>query len=324
MSATRDNLDRRLDPSTLSRLAAFVAVVDAGSFTGAAKRTGVDKTLLSRRVRALEKTLATRLLNRTTRSVQPTEAGARLFEQSRAPLETLSEALARAAADELVAGRVRVASVSSLARPLWIPVLRELRAEHPELSIELLASDNFVNLVDERIDLAVRTGNLPDSSFIAKRLARWRYVLCAAPEWIAAHPEVTAPEDLVDHWLLYGDVPNANRWRFERARDDGGSQPGEGVELRMGAALRSDSGQVLYEALLGGLGVTAMAPYMVEEDLRSGSLARVLPQWRVEHTHGVFAVTAHREYRARRVLVVLEALQRRLAVLEPAWRALSE
>lgn len=309
-------LDAIASPNILPQLAAFVSVVDAGSFTGAARRTGVDKTLLSRRVQSLEAALQVRLLNRTTRRIHVTEAGKALYERVSAPLGEVAEGLARATRSDVVRGLVRVATVPSLGPCLWGPVLQELMADHPELQVEIRGTETMVNLVEQGFDLAVRVGSMPDSSLIARRLCTWRHILVASPKWVEEHPEVVSPADLVEHWVLYDDVPNANRWRFER--DD------EAVEIRVESRLRTDNSEIQLGAVLAGLGVSATAPINLEGYLARGELVRILPEWRVVHQHGVYSVTPHRNYTPGRVEVVRDTCARHLEGLSARWRVLSD
>jgi DNA-binding transcriptional LysR family regulator len=304
--------DAKTTTKLLPHLAAFVAVVEAGSYSGAARRLGIDKTLLSRRVRTLEDGLGVRLLQRTTRRLSPTEAGRVLFESAMSPLNETVAALSRAADPGRVEGTVRIATFSVLTEQLWIPVIRKLREQHPELRLELRAAERFIDLVDEGIDFALRAGNMPDSTFTARRICTWHYVLCAAPSWVEQHgANVRTPEDIRDHWLLYGGVPRANRWTFERGD--------EKMEVQTGAAVVVDSGEVTERLLHAGLGVVAMPTYMAGAALASGTLVRLLPEWRVAHSHGLWIVTPARDHVPPRVTVVIEAVRAQLEALALEW-----
>jgi len=296
----------------LPNLAAFLAVVEAGSFTKAAQRAGVDKTLLSRRVKALEAALEVRLLNRTTRSLHVTEAGRTLAEAAAEPLQESIHALQLAAAPDSIQGTVRVASIPETSAEIWGPVLVELARTHPELHIDMSASEVMVRLIEGGFDLAIRVGRMPDSSLVCRKLASWRYLLCASPEWVAAHPEVQSPAELAPHWVLYGDVPNANRWRFERGD--------EAVDVEMDSVFTTDNGMMQCSVMLAGMGVSALTPFSVMDALRSGALVRVLPEWRVSHVLGIYGVTPHRAYLPARVEVVLDAVKRRIKSQEAVWR----
>ncbi len=306
--------DAKTTTKLLPHLASFIAVVEAGSYSGAARRLGIDKTLLSRRVQTLEEKLGVRLLQRTTRRLAPTEAGRILFERAMAPLNETVAALSRAADPGRIAGTVRVAGFAALTSQLWAPVIRKLKVDHPELCIELRASEEFIDLVGEGIDFALRAGNMPDSTYSARKVCTWEYVLCASPGFMAEHgARIKTPEDIRQHWMLYRGVPRANRWTFERA--------GTKLEIATGATVVVDSGEVLEQLLFADIGVVAMPTYMVASTLASGRLVRVLPEWNVAHSHALWIVTPAREFVPPRVTVVIEAVRARLETLAPEWHA---
>jgi len=301
----------------LPQLASFVAVVDAGSFTAAARQTSSDKTVLSRRVTALEQALGVRLLNRTTRSLHVTDAGRRLVDDARDPVKDALAALVRTSAPDHLEGVVKVASAQSLAQSVWVPVLAEVREAHPLLRVELSTSESFSPLVEQGYELGVRVGRMPDSSLISRKLGGWSHVVVSSPEWVAAHSEVKSPTDLPEHWLLWGGAgASAQRWKFERGEEE--------VDVRMDrCALVYDTSQLLAESARAGLGVAAMPPFSVARELAEGSLVRVLPSWRPIHELGIFAVTPHRTLLPARVHVVLEAVRARVAKLVPVWEEMT-
>lgn len=298
----------------LPQLASFVAVVREGSFTKAARRSGVDKTVLSRRVKRLEQVLEVRLLNRTTRSLHVTDAGRRLFDQVADPLTDVLMSLGRARDSDVLEGVVRVAGISAMG-PIWADVIGCLARQHPALHIELKTADGFVSIVDEGFDVAVRTGYLPDSTLIARRIGRWRYVVVASPEWRAARGPIQDPGELADHWLVYGSVPRARRWGFESGD--------AGMTVTMRPRFAADNVHVLLDAARAGHGVAAAPPYSVEADLASGRLVRVCPAWRVVHVIPVWSVLPHRAYVPARVQAVIGAFTEAYAARAAAWDLIS-
>jgi len=312
----------------LPHLCAFVAVVEAGGFTAAARQAGVDKTMVSRRVKGLETSLEVQLLYRTTRRVSPTQAGQALFDEVAGPVRDALLALQTAASPTTASGTVRLASLPALARDVITPMMARLQHTHPELQLEVRASESFDDVVGEGLDLAVRTGRMPDSTLIARKLGQWRYIVVASPAWVEAHPEVTEPEDLQPNWLLYGITPvrggtprlvdsgGANRWRLQR-----GDQL---AELVMDPVAVTNDSQTLVEWALAGLGATAVAPMMLADHLQRGRLVRVLPEWRVDHVHTLYAVTPQVSYLPGRVQVVLDALREQVAAVQPRWEEVTE
>lgn len=301
----------------LPQLASFLAVIDAGSFTAAARQLGSDKTVLSRRVTALEEALGIRLLNRTTRALHVTDAGRRLADDAREPVASALAALMRTQASDQVEGTVRVASAQALAQAVWVPVLARLRTAHPALRVVLKTNESFSPLVEEGYDMAVRVGRMPNSSLVLRKLCTWYYLVVASPEWVAAHPEVQTPADLRPHWLLWGESAGAQAWTFQRGEQT--------VDVRMDqGALAYDASLLLTESARAGLGVTALPPFSVARELAEGSLVRVLPSWRPVHELGVYGVTPHRTMQPARVHVVLEAVRARISELAPVWAEMTQ
>ena len=300
----------------IPRLAAFIAVVEAGGFTAASRQLRIDKTQLSRRVKALEQALEVRLLNRTTRSVHVTEAGRQLYDQTAGPLRDVLFSLRQAAQETTVEGVVRITSMPGHSESLWGPVLAELKRAHPDLVVHVQCEIAVKSLVASGLDMALRGGHLPDSSEIARRIATWRYIIVATPEWVQTHPEVQHPRDLVPHWLLYSPVRDETLWTFERGDEQ--------VTIDVEPVVIADTHEIQRAAALQGLGVWPAGPSLCLDDLASRRLVRVLPEWRSVHTHGHFVITPHRSYTPRRVQAVIDAITPRLASQEARWREWSD
>lgn len=302
----------------LGRLAAFLVVVDSGGYSAAARRARIDKSTLSRRVRALEDALGVRLLHRTTREMRLTQAGARLVEQTRGPMLEVLRAL-RDASEDRASGHVHVTTVPGLNASVWAPLMLGLRQTHPELRVTLSAQMSYESLVPGGFDLGVRTGHMPDTGDIARKLARWRYVMVASPSWAAHHDALTqdaAPPEDTPIWLLQQHTARPTLWSLER---EDAQRDQELTPAMMGHDIF-----LLRELALRGLGVFIAAPPVVAQDLEQGDLVRVFPSWRVAHTYNLYAIMPHRELLAAPVRVVLDALIERLAELELAWQTLTD
>lgn len=312
MTERHDTIVAIQSANLVPALAAFVAVVNAGSFTRAARLTGSDKTVMSRKVRRLEDALEVRLLHRTTRSMQVTEAGRLLLDKLVGPLGEVLIGLAEAANPETVAGEVRVATLAALSE-VWGTVAAKLRAQHPELSLTLQTSDAVASLVDEGFDLAIRGGHLPDSSMIARKIAHWRYVLVSSPAWLEANGPLTDPSQVADHWVLYGGVARARHWEFERGDTT--------VALEVRPVLTVPDGHMIRGAVRAGVGVGALPPYLIEEDLDRGRLVQVLPEWRSAHVLPLWAVRPHRNFIPARVQAVLDLVEEVLGEESARWDA---
>lgn len=270
----------------MNELAVFVAVVDAGSLSAAARRLGTSKAAVSDQIRRLEAGLGASLLNRTTRRLALTEAGGACYRHA---VRMVAEAEAAAAsATQFHAtpqGVLRVAAPPTFAPMHIVPVLPAFHARHPRLSVELHLSAEAVDIVKERFDLAVRIGELADSRLIARRLAVSRLVVCAAPAYLARRDAPRTPADLAEHDCLeFQPLGWRGAWRLA-----GPGAVSRTVPIR--AVLISDSGDAILAAATAGLGLAALPNWMVASALKSGELVAVLPGWgsRPVPIHAVYA-----------------------------------
>jgi DNA-binding transcriptional LysR family regulator len=260
--------------SLFEDMTAFVHAAETQSFSGAAKRLGTAKSIISRRMNSLEDRLGTRLFNRTTRQLSLTETGQAYLERARRILAEVQEAedVARSLHGELK-GRLKVAAPMSFGLRHLSPAVVEFLAIHRELDIELDLNDRRVDLISEGYDVAVRIGKLSDSSLIARTLAPCRHVVCASPDYLAARGEPLVAEDLVSHdCLIYSNRPAAEQWRFRT-----GNQWHEMNILarRFGV----NNGDALRDAAIAGLGLVLLPTFLVSEALVSGRLRKVLSDY---------------------------------------------
>jgi DNA-binding transcriptional LysR family regulator len=251
----------------------FVRAVDAESFSGAAQRLGLAKSVVSRRMASLEGRLGTSLFHRTTRRLSLTETGQAYYERARRILADVAEAeeVARRLQSEL-RGKLKVAAPMSFGLIHLSPAVAEFLVAHPQLEIELDLNDRRVDLVSEGHDLAVRIGKLPDSSLIARRLAPCRHVVCASPAYLQARGEPRSPECLEQDrhdCLIYSNRSISEEWRFRIG--------GEWRSVRVRAKrLGVNNGDVLRDAAIAGLGLVALPTFIVSEALQRGELIPVL------------------------------------------------
>lgn len=252
-------------------MAAFVAVADLRGFAPAARKLGVSASAITRGVASLEEHLGIRLLQRTTRSVTLTDAGARYLDRARRIVDDLSEADAAARAERTEpTGRFVVSAPLVFGRLHVAPVFRTMLARHPAVHGELLLADRMVNLVDEGVDVAVRIGHLEDASLVVRKVGETRRVLVASPNYLAARGKPKVPADLSEHELIQCTALSpVSEWRFE----------GEGP-ARVAFTPRFVSNSV--DATIGhaafGQGITMALSYQVETAVREGQLVVVLPK----------------------------------------------
>lgn len=260
----------------LNALALFAAVVDAGSFTLAAARLGTTQSALSHGVRRLETRLGVRLLNRTTRSLAPTEAGARLCERLAPLLESVNEGLA-----ELLqtrdgpGGRVRISSADHIAETVVWPRLSRLLAQHPGIHVELDVDNQLVDIVAQRYDAGIRLGNNLAKDMVAVPIsAAQRVVVVAAPNYLRGRQPPRHPQDLADHECIARRTQAlgaARPWEF--------TQDGATLRVPVAGRLTFNRPELVVQAALAGFGLAYLLESQVASLLATGQLVRVLDDW---------------------------------------------
>lgn len=279
-------------------LIAFATVVEQASFTCAAEVLMRDATVISRRVSALEKRLQVRLIERTTRRLAPTEAGRQLFEHLKSLLDGLAdvEAEATAHAGGAPRGTLRLSLPGTFGR-LWIaPALPHFLEAFPGVRIEARFSDRFVDLVGEGFDVAVRLGELHDSSLVMKRIAARRRLLVAAPSYIERNGEPRSPAELREHaCLLFSGAQDYPDWRF---RGTGSDDTAARQAVRVSGPLVSDDASALLGAALHGLGIIVATDWLVAPELARGTLRTVMADWPLDDEGAIYVVVPSQRFLA--------------------------
>lgn len=277
-----------------SGLEAFVAVVEQGSFTAAAKVLGVSKSYVSKQVSALEDRLGARLMNRTTRSLSLTSAGKAFHERCAAILIEIEEA--EQAVTQLQSeprGVLRTSVPVSFGLQWIAPLVAEFLCLHDELEIDLDFSDRRVDIIDEGFDVVIRVGVLDDSSFAARRIAPVRVLLCATPQFVQEHGPVTTPEQLNPRHCLAYTYQSAATWRF--------SKGGKDHYVRIDGRLQANNGDALAHACAQGLGFAMLPDFLVQPYLQDGTVVSVLEDWIDNDRLGVWAVYPHSRHLSAKV-----------------------
>ena len=279
-----------------AELQAFVAVVEAGSFTAAADRIDTAKSAISRRVSSLEDRLGVQLLRRTTRSLNLTETGRSFYEHSARILADLDEAEAAVLQEHgELRGRLRIALPLSFGLRHMSEPIAEFSRRHPRVDFDLDLNDRRVDLLQEGADLAIRIGRLQDSTLIARRLFDARTVVCASPHYLEEHGIPESPQELQNHkCLAYGNLPDPGKWAYE---DSDGTRHYVDVSVAMVAS----SGDFLCEAAVKGLGIVLQPTFIAGERICSGELQPILQDyhWPVTPAYAVYPPTRHLSYRVR-------------------------
>lgn len=290
----------------LRRMAVFASVVQHGSMSAAARALAMSTSAVSQQVRLLEQGSGVTLLHRSTRKLSLTDTGARFAEHCAAMV-----AAARQAQQQLVlahdapTGELRMSAPVGFARHV-APALAPLLADHPALSLRLLVDDALIDLIDARIDLALRAGRLPDSSWVAQRLCAVEWVVCAAPDYLHRHGVPSVPADLLPHQWLVGSR-EGSVLQFELLGPAGVSET-----VRVEARIASNNQLSLEQMCTAGLGLALMTHLDVHEALQAGRLQRVLPLWRMA-PGPIWAVTPQRDNQPAKVRHAIAALRNYLS-----------
>lgn len=256
----------------LGTLELFVRIVDRGSFTAAAADCGVSRPVATAAIKALEERLGTRLLQRTTRHVQPTLEGEAYYRRCLAILADLEDA--DRTASGAVAGLVRVDLAGHLARTIILPELPAFLARHPSLTVHLSEGERFVDLVREGVDCVIRAGTLTESDMVARRIGTMDEVTVASPRYLAEHGVPATPDDLDGHFMV-GFVSS----RSGRAIPLEFTRDGQAIEVALPARLLVSGADTSAAAARLGLGLVQAPRYRFAEDLASGALVEVLADY---------------------------------------------
>ena len=253
----------------------FVRVVETGSFSAAARDLRIGQPTVSKLIAALEDRLQVRLLVRSTRHVRPSDAGQAFYERARRTLAEAAEAESAARGEGAgLEGRLRVSSSVTFARLHLVPRIGAFMEAHPNLSLDLVLDDRYVDLLQENIDVALRAGELSDSSLTARRLATCERHVVASPAYLERMGTPNTPLDLLAHSaIVYTQGLVAEEWRFRRGTAE--------TSVRIPTRLSLSAAEGVREAVIAGLGVAISSRWMMEPELASGSVVPMLTDWKL-------------------------------------------
>ncbi len=296
----------------LSDIAVFVQVVDSGSFTAAAERLELSKSVISKYVTRLEDRLGARLLNRTTRRLSLTEAGRILYSRSQRGLEEIEAAeMEVSQLQQTPRGNLRFNTPMSFGILHIAPALMDFQQANPDVSIDMNLEDRQIDLVEEGYDLAIRIAELPDSSLIARRLGPCRHVLCASPAYLEQHGTPRTPEELQGHRALtYGYSDSPREWRM-LATD------GRYLTVPVNSCMHMNNSLALREAVLNHAGIVLIPTFIVGPDIQSGRLQPVLANYRMPEL-SIYAVYPQRRHLSPKVRAFVEFMAGRISD-SPVW-----
>ena len=286
----------------LVALRSFISVVDTGSFNQAAEMLEASTAAVSRRVSGLEAALNVRLLNRTTRRIELTEAGLQFYQDVVNIFQSLDEAQERIqTSSENIKGNLRISAPLSFGITSLTPILSGFMKLHPELKIHLQLEDHRTDFVAEGIDVGIRIGGLEDSTLVALPITTVPVIFCAAPSYLAEHDEPKIPEDLVKHnCLRYSLISPKLGWVAQ--------ENGEERSIDVNGTLTSNNGNALKDAAVAGLGILKSPAFIVNDAIKKGQLVEILADYK-SAPHGLYAIKLSRKFTSAKVTAFIDYLK---------------
>lgn len=268
----------------LTEMEAFATVVDQGGFTDAAKKMGISKSAVSKHISSLEARLGARLLNRTTRRVSPTEIGLAYYDRARRVLSDAGEADALVASMQSApAGLLRLSVATDFGVNHLSPILGDFLQQFPDITVNMVLNNRYVELISEGFDMAIRMGDLEDSSLRARKLTETQMRMIAAPSYFEKHGRPTRLDDLNSHKLLhYSNQASGNAWKIT-------APSGEERQIRSAGWLSVNDGQSLLNACIAGLGIAYLPSFLYANAMEQGQVVDLMPDLPIERT-GIYAV----------------------------------
>jgi len=298
----------------LTEMEAFATVVDQGGFTDAAKKMGISKSAVSKHVSALEARLGARLLNRTTRRVSPTEIGLAYYDRARRVLNDAGEADALVTSMQTApSGLLRISVATDFGVSLLSPVLGDFLTEYPDITVNMVLNNRYVELISEGFDMAIRIGELEDSTLRARKLTEATKRMIAAPTYFKRFGRPEKIDDLNDHKLLhYSNQASGNVWKLT-------APSGEKRQVRTAGWLTVNDGQSLLNAAISGLGIAYLPSFLYSEAMKAGLVQEAIPELPVE-IMGIYAVYPPGRFTQPKVRAFIDFLAEQFADKGPdAW-----
>ncbi|VAW60884.1 Transcriptional regulator, LysR family [hydrothermal vent metagenome] len=286
---------------TLTCMKAFCSVTETGGFSSAARKTGLSKNLLSKYVAHLENSLNTRLLNRTTRHVSTTPAGRAYYERCKPILSELDE-LKSLMLDtrSQPMGELRITAPISFAELHMMPIIARLSQQYSELEISLHLSDRMVDIVDMGFDVAIRIGELPDTSLVARKIAPAPTRVCASPAYIERHGCPQTPQELQQHPCIFdANITTKKQWQYQHNNQK--------HRVKLNGSISVNSVRAVKELVLTDIGIGLCPDFMVHNDIKKGRLQALLNDYSFYHLN-LYALYPHRRHLSGKIRIFIDAL----------------
>lgn len=288
----------------LTRIKVFVNVVETGSFTAASERMGLSRAAASKYVSQLETSIGGRLLNRTTRHVSTTESGRIYYERCKEILHNIEEA------DDMVSGlsgkpqgTLRISAPSVFAQRHVTPLVSEFIKMYPDVNVNIMVSDRYVDLVDEGYDVAIRVSNMENSDLIAQQIARCRHVFIASPDYLKTAPPLNTASDLKNHSCVLYSYTEGAKWPL--------TKNGKDYSVKVKPVMTTNNPEVLLEAAINGMGISIMPTFIASDAIRRGDLHMVLADYQTLELQ-IYAVYASRQYLPAKIRVFIDYLKEQI------------
>ena len=295
-----------------TNLEAFAAVVEAGTFSAAGERLGVAKSVVSRRISQLERRLGSRLLHRTTRRLALTDTGRNFYQRAVQILADIDDAEQSVTEETLeLRGSLKLAAPLTFGLMHMLDAIADFLKEHPAIELDLDLNDRNVNLVEEGFDMAIRIGELEDSTLVSKRVGTAHNVTCASQSYLDKHGEPRHPDELKYHiGMQYSNIPYEQQWRFE-------TPEGKTIQAQPQIRVRANNGESLAAAASAGLGVTTGPTFILGKYIRDGRLVCILKEYQ-RPSVGIYAVYPPGRLTPKRIQVFSDFISGRYGE-HPYW-----
>jgi DNA-binding transcriptional LysR family regulator len=280
---------------TLDGLKTVVAVVETSSFTAASERLGISKALVSKYVGEVENKLGIRLFNRTTRQLALTEAGRHYYQQSILLLEQYTALVDKVTGEQSKPrGLLRISAPVTFGEMILSPLLPKFLALYPDLNVELVLTNNAIDMLEEGIDVRLRIGGVDDSTMIARHLKTFPLVLCASPKYVQQQGLPKTPQQVAEHkCIIDSNFRIGKQWPFI-------SPDGKAITVDVQSAISANSPQAVREIAIAGGGIAMTSGFIVEDAIDDGKLISILPEYTTLE-FGLYAIYPHRKYVAKKV-----------------------
>jgi LysR family transcriptional regulator for bpeEF and oprC len=290
----------------MQSMAVFRRVVEAKSFSAVARETNMSQSTVSKHIAALEERLDTKLLNRSTRSLKLTEAGKEYYHHCIRILNDFQEAEASVGKGKIKpTGNLRISTSAAFGRTFILPNLNEFLESYPDINIDLLFDDNYVDLVKKGIDLAIRIGPLADSTLIARKIGTSPRIVVASPDYLVKHGRPKKPADLIKHnCLFYSLQKTPDLWYFNSTQEGDES-------IHVNGRLIASSPDAICDATIEGVGISIICEWYARKYIKQGRLKMILPDYKPT-TYDIHAVYPERRFVPQKVKRMIEFLADKL------------